>query len=103
MQKYLLFFLILFFTSCETTNSKHSIYKKGEIVLYETDALEIAESAWLPIYGKMIEKEKPFVGTLVNDSLWIVIGNLDKNKDGGTLYAKIRKKDGEILEITHEK
>jgi hypothetical protein len=65
-------------------------------------AIKIAEAAWLPVYGKMILKEKPYTATLKNDSLWIVKGKMhESGAEGGTAYIEISKKTGAIYLITH--
>lgn len=66
-------------------------------------AIKIAEAIWLPIYGEKIYNEQPFNTTLLKDSVWIVTGTLPKNEIGGTVYLKIRKKDGLVLCVTHNK
>lgn len=66
-------------------------------------AIKIAEAIWLPIYGKIIYDETPFNTMLLKDSIWIVSGSLKEGMVGGTAYLKMRKYDGQVLEITHYK
>jgi hypothetical protein len=69
-------------------------------------AVRVAVAVWIPIYGeRQIMSEKPFVATL-KDSVWTVTGSLPpapKGHDvvGGTVVAKIAKRDGRILFVTH--
>lgn len=67
-------------------------------------AIKIAIAVWLPIYGKDIKHEKPYVAILKEDGVWEVKGSLGKRwKFGGVAYAYIRKKDGKILKVIHTK
>lgn len=66
-------------------------------------AAKIAVAVWTPIYGeKEIKSEKPYNIWLMDDSIWVVYGSLQKNALGGTAYVEIRKSDGAILRMTHE-
>gem|GEM_PF-247203 len=68
----------------------------------EQTAISIAVAAWVPIYGKkQIEKQKPYKAVL-NDGVWMVTGTLKQGK-GGTAQARIDRRDGRILEISHSK
>jgi len=85
--------------SREYTKSKG--YKPGNgFVQDEETAKKIAEAVWLPIYGKDIEKEKPFVAVLNND-VWTVKGTLPRNYIGGVAEIQISKDDGKILRVIH--
>jgi hypothetical protein len=68
-------------------------------------AIKIAEAVWIPIYGqKQIEEERPFKAKLVqNGSVWLVYGTLPEGWVGGTAVVRIRKSDGKIIYLTHEK
>ena len=35
-------------------------------------AIKVAEAIWLPIYGKNIEENKPFIASLNEKNVWIV-------------------------------
>jgi hypothetical protein len=66
-------------------------------------AIKIAVAVWEPIYGaEKIAKEKPYRATLA-DGVWTVEGSLPKGKKGGVALARIAKKDGRILRVTHGK
>ena len=95
----------LLWTTCmqkEESPKENDPIKDGYIPNEET-AVKVAEAIWLPIYGKEIYKEKPFHATLLNDSIWLVEGTLEKGAIGGTVYAEIQKKDCKILKVTHYK
>mgnify|MGYP001545359404 CR=1 FL=1 len=66
-------------------------------------AIKIAEAIWLPIYGESIDKEKPFMVTLIGDSIWFVEGSTLPQTIGGTAEIKIRKSDCKILSVCHGK
>ena len=69
-------------------------------------AVRVAVAVWIPIYGEpQIMSEKPFVATL-KDSVSTVTGSLPPAPKGqvvvgGTAVAKIAKRDGRILFVTH--
>ena len=87
--------------SAEYTKSEG--YKTGNgFVQDEETAKKIAEAVWLPIYGKGIEKEEPFVAVL-NNGVWTVRGTLPKNYMGGVAEIQISKDDGKILRVIHGK
>ena len=71
-------------------------------------AIRIAIAVWSPIYGeKQIQEEKPFHAAL-NHGIWTVTGSLPPSPHGnvmvgGVALAKISKKDGRILQVTHGK
>lgn len=67
----------------------------------QSTAIKIAEAIWLPIYGEKIYKEKPFIATLKDSTIWVVRGTLNSNSKGGTAYIEIQKKDCKILKVTH--
>ena len=76
------------------------------IVPDSATAVRIAVAVWIPLYGEAsIMKEQPFVAVL-QDSVWTVRGTLASCGPncvvtGGTVEAKIAKRDGRILFVTH--
>ena len=66
--------------------------KQEDYVPNAETAIKIAEAVWLPIYGKGICGDKPFVE-----------GTLAKDAKGGVPYIEIQKSDGRILVVTHGK
>jgi len=67
----------------------------------EETAIKIAEAIWLPIYGERIYNQKPYMVSLLKDSVWVVTGTLAENKRGGVAYIEIQKKDCKILKVEH--
>jgi beta-lactamase class A len=68
----------------------------------EQTAISIAVAAWIPVYGKkQIGKQKPYKAVL-KDGVWTVTGTL-KHAVGGTAEARIDRRDGRILGISHGK
>ena len=65
--------------------------------------ISIAKAIWLPIYGKSIYKEKPYIAYLNKDDIWVVKGTFNRKGFGGVSYAFIRRKDGKIIYIIHSK
>jgi len=84
----------------ENTNKKMT---EIDYVPDEETAKKIAEAIWLPIYGEKIYSEKPYVASLMGDSVWVVKGSLSENKRGGVAYIEIQKSDCKILKVTHGK
>lgn len=78
--------------------------EKEGLVPDKLTATKIAEAVCLPIYGKVILDEKPYIANLIHDSIWEVEGSLPPEYNvGGTFYVLIKKRNGEILEVTHYK
>ena len=65
-------------------------------------AIKIAEAIWLPIYGKKIYDNRPFIAKLRDSSVWVVEGTLNSAK-GGVPYMEIQKSDCKILKVFHGK
>jgi hypothetical protein len=107
-----LVFLINYDISAQEKGEKKIVYVKNDtrtddplpndLVANKQTAIKIAEAIWLPIYGKEIYNEKPFVAELNSSGIWIVKGTVHDTK-GGAAYIEIRKSNCEILKIFHEK
>jgi len=65
-------------------------------------AIRVATALWLPVYGKEINDNKPFVAELKNGTVWVVRGTLHSQK-GGVPYIEIQKKDCRVLKMYHDK
>lgn len=50
----------------------------------------------------LVESQLPLNSTLLNDSIWIVEGTINKGVTG-ELYIEIQKKDGKVLYLTRKK
>jgi hypothetical protein len=102
-KKYLAFIGISFIL---LTSFGQSIPKRKMHRDYVPDAetaIRVAEAIWLPIYGKGIFENKPFVAKLKDSTIWIVEGTLKDNLLGGVPYIEIQKSDCRILKVTHGK
>ena len=69
-------------------------------------AVKVAEVILIDIYGaEVINNEKPLRAKLINDSVWLKSGTLAGKGEakGGDAHIKIRKKDGAVLGVIHEK
>ncbi|MBS1538624.1 MAG: hypothetical protein JST20_12845 [Bacteroidetes bacterium] len=105
----LLFFLttsVNFSSSQQDKNRSNSYVPKSGFVPDKETAIKIAEAIWLPIYGEIIYKERPFTATLNKKGNWEVYGSFSKNHGkgvygGGVAYAEIRKKDCKIIRVIH--
>jgi len=65
-------------------------------------AIKIALAVWLPIYGNVIYREKPYTAELKGE-VWVVEGSLKKGEVGGVALIVIQKKDGKIIRVYHGK
>jgi NTF2 fold immunity protein len=65
-------------------------------------AMRIAEAVWLPLYGAAVLEKRPWRARLEND-VWVVEGSLPRVMPGGVPIAKISKRTGEILRVSHGK
>ena len=81
----------------ESMNRLEEFPPKGGIVPDKETAKRIAEAIWLPLYGDMIYDQRPYRIKLINDSIWLVHGNISGDRVGMTVYAKIRKTDGKVV------
>ena len=80
----------------------YNAYDK-DIVADSLSAMLIAKAAWYPLYGKeKIENEKPFQVTEYK-KYWKVEGSLPDGHLGGTAHIVIRKSDGKVMIVWHEK
>lgn len=98
----ILLLLLCCYISMDILGSSNDSYvpKEGYVPNEET-AIKIAEAIWLPIYGNEIYRYKPFKARLSMDKkYWQISGTVHALK-GGSPYAKIRKSDCKILEVTH--
>lgn len=106
MHKNKLNFLILivglFFSCKENKNTMSNFQKDTIMVPNEETAIKIAEAVWLPIYGKIIENNKPFKAVLKDNNTWVVEGTLHTSR-GGVPYIEIARNNGKILKVTHGK
>jgi len=97
--KYYIFILLVLFSlfSCEhKTHNKEA----GSIVDKEL-IISIAEKKWIEVYGKSIEKQKPYAVKKKNDSIWIVHGTFSKPTIGGVAYAEVNIKTKQVIKYTH--
>ena len=81
---------------------KAEAQRRGMVPDKET-AIKIAESVWYPIFGSEIYTELPFVAELEGDTVWEVRGSLPEGWVGGTAVIRLRKSDGAVLDVWHEK
>jgi hypothetical protein len=75
---------------------------KNGFVPDKITAIRIAIAVWLPVYGEIIYKEKPYSAYL-KDGVWIVKGSIPKGNVGGVAMIAIQKKDGKIITMIHSK
>ena len=105
--KYIIVFVCLLFGCHDTRENSQTqtstIQNHKGCVTDEITAKKIAEENWLPVYGKSVLNEKPYVAKIVGDSVWVVEGSLPKDMLGGTAYIEIRVRDCDILKLTHYK
>lgn len=74
-----------------------------DIVADSLSAVLIAKAAWYPLYGKeQIDGEKPYIVT-EHVRYWTVEGSLPEGSRGGTAHIVIRKSDGKVMSVWHEK
>jgi hypothetical protein len=64
-------------------------------------AIRIAEAVLIPIYGEQnIRGQMPLTAVLEGD-VWIVTGTLPPDTAGGVARIEIRKRDGQIIHLSH--
>lgn len=91
--------------SYDNNTDPYGVYclKKG-IVSTPNLAYTIAKSLLEELYGtKEIEDEFPLRVSLVNNKFWIIEGTLKSGAKGGVATIVIKKDDGQIQYVKHEK
>jgi hypothetical protein len=94
--KYYIFLAFTLLISCNKTNNIKSKETKTK-----KEVISIAEKKLIEVYGKSVEKQKPFVVEKKNDSIWIVRGTFPKPTIGGVAYAEVNIKTKEVIKYTH--
>ena len=93
--------LVVLYGATPEQQSGHSYVPPNGFVPDSATAVRIAVAVWMPIYGsRQIASQRPFVARL-EDSVWTVTGTLPPGHVGGTALARIGKRDGRILSVTH--
>lgn len=73
--------------------------KEGYVPNAET-AIAIAKAVWLPIYGSAVLRQLP-IKAVLNADEWLVSGTFQGKGFGGSAMARISKKSGCVLEVSH--
>ena len=75
-----------------------------ELVKDEKIAVEIAEIVLINVYGKEIKEKFPLIVNFDSEfNVWILEGQLKKGTFGGIPYVVIKKKDGQVVYLSHSK
>jgi len=83
--------------------SLHSYIPPNGFVPDSLTAVRIATAVWNSNYSeRQIRGEQPYRATL-RDGIWTVEGSLPKNSTGGVAVAKIAKRNGRIISVSHGK
>ena len=91
-------------SSLKTLVAKLRTLPFSGFVTDEKAAVNIAEAAWLPVYGERIYDTLPFVAQYIpSGGYWEVTGTLPCNRRGGVAVAHVRKRDGKIIYMSHER
>jgi len=106
MRTYAAFAILLIVTIVFGQSKRH----KGDPVPDSATAIDVAEAALVPVYGKkQIKSEEPFTAKLEGD-VWSVSGTLHCPDGkggattmcfGGVAMVRISKVDGRILSMGH--
>jgi hypothetical protein len=74
------------------------------LVQNEETAVSIAEAILFETYGKSnIEKQRPYIINIKNDSIWVLDGTFNSICFGGTFHIELSSKNGKVLKIIHGK
>jgi hypothetical protein len=72
------------------------------IVPDEPTAVKIAEAVFPPVFGvDEVAKWEPYHAQLDKNGVWTVYGTLPRGWKGGTPMLRMRKHDGQVLEVWH--
>jgi hypothetical protein len=81
--------------------AQHSYVPPNGFVPDAATASAVAEAVLIPIYGRgRIDRERPLTAHL-RDSVWIVEGQIPRDRLGGVAHVEIAKRDARILRVTH--
>lgn len=70
----------------------------------EKSAKESAQTLFCEIYGESVKSQRPFtVAFDEKNQVWLIQGTLSENYDGGSPHALIKKSDGKVLAVWHDK
>lgn len=89
----------IFFPLCSFNNNETS---KEFLIKDKKTAIEFAKVIWKPYYGKLINSRKPFLASIVRDSIWVVEGTL-KTKKGGKPYLEFNAYDCTVYKMSFGK
>lgn len=72
------------------------------------EARDKAEPVLLDIYGESVKKQKPYLAFYdAKNETWLINGRMPRNwfgtTEGGSAYILIKKADGKVLAVWHEK
>jgi hypothetical protein len=62
----------------------------------EKQAIKFAKSNLRARYGRRINRRKPFLASMVNDTVWEVKGTMPKGLKGGNPYIEFNAKTHEV-------
>jgi hypothetical protein len=95
--------ILVLLTAFAGADRKKLRQKNDNFVPDAETARKIAEAIWLPIYGKQIYEDTPFIAKLNRSDVWVVEGTLKDGLAGGVPYIEIEKNDCKILKVSHGK
>lgn len=98
----LLIALTFAFCSCGDLQDKEKI--PNCLVDNEELFIQLSEKILFNRFGKnQIEKQKPYIVKVRQDTIWTIKGQLPENTDGGVFYLEMNCKNAQILKIKHGK
>ena len=81
----------------------YNFHPNNGVVSSPEIAYAIADCILSNIYGRSaMDNEKPYHITLLDDRYWVIEGTL-KTPKGGTAHIIIKKRNGQIVELSHGK
>lgn len=84
-------------------NKEENLIGKVNIINDKETAIAVTESILFKIYSKdTIMEERPYEIYLI-DGYWIIFGTLPKGWLGGTFKIIMKRKNGQVIFIGHEK
>jgi hypothetical protein len=93
--------LLVLLVSSVFPQDKRSALPAAGVIPDEATAIKVAEAVLVPIFGEdHLNRERPLHGRLDN-GIWTVYGTLPKRTIGGTMLVRMKRKDGQIIEILH--
>lgn len=93
--------LLAFLCGAVATAGKRPILPPAGVIPDEVTAVRVGLAVFPPVFGEEeVNKYLPY-HAVQKDEIWTVYGTIKHSSRGGTPMMRIRKMDGQVLEVWH--